>query len=275
MLGKRIITAIFGMIAAIYIINYGQWVFAAAALLLTLLAWHEYFNMLVRREIAISYKLGVAGVLLLWGTAWLGNPQETLAVLMFTVFAILAKTVITPARFTISDAVYTIGGVVYIGLSFAHLVMLRYTDSSLILATKFGDLSAGAAYLWLAFVGTWSSDTFAFFVGTKFGKHKLAPAVSPGKTWEGTLGGIAGSMLGVSLMAYACQITLIHGLFIGLLVGVIAPLGDLVESAMKRYSGVKDSGRLLPGHGGVLDRFDSIMFVAPTVYYYIQLFFVR
>lgn len=272
MLGKRIITAIIGIIVTIFIVNYGQSLFAIAALILTLLAWHEFYNMMFRLEIEVSYSLGIVNCILLWGSAWLGNSRELLAVVMIAAFIVLAKTVISHASFNFRDAAYTITGQIYIGLSFAHLVLLRFTDNSLYLTTKLGALPAGAAYLWLAFVGTWASDTFAFFVGTKFGKHKLAPAVSPGKTWEGTLGGIVGSIIGVLALGYVWQISLVHSAVIGLLVGLVAPIGDLVESAMKRYAGVKDSGRLLPGHGGVLDRFDSIIFAVPTVYYYIHTF---
>ncbi len=275
MLTQRIVTAVVGIIAAVFIVNYGGWVFAAAALALTLLAWREFTAMLFLREIELSFRLGASGIVLLWGTAWLGNPHETVAVVLLVSFVILAKMVLAHATFTLRDATCTIAGVIYVGLAFAHLVLLRYTDQSLVLATSLGPLSAGAAYLWLAFVGTWSADTFAFFVGRKFGKHKLAPAVSPGKTWEGTFGGVAGSIIGVTAMGAACQFSLGHSAAIGLLVGVVAPFGDLVESSIKRYCGVKDSGRLLPGHGGVLDRFDSVMFAAPAVYYYLQLFSIR
>ncbi|HWQ61945.1 MAG TPA: phosphatidate cytidylyltransferase [Negativicutes bacterium] len=275
MLTKRIITAVVGIIAAVFIVNYGQWVFAVAALVLTLLAWHEFTAMLYHREIELSYWLGAAGIALLWGTAWLGNSRETVAVVLLATFLILAKMVLAHATFTLRDAACTVAGVVYVGLAFAHLVLLRYSDQSLVIATALGPLSAGAAYLWLAFVGTWAADTFAFFVGTKFGKHKLAPAVSPGKTWEGTAGGVVGSIVGVAALGSFCQFSLGHSAAIGLLVGVVAPFGDLVESSIKRFCGVKDSGRLLPGHGGVLDRFDSVMFAAPAVYYYLQLFSVR
>lgn len=275
MLIHRVITAVIGIIIAIYVINYGQWVFAAAALVLTLLGWHEFTAMARCRQVETAYWLGLAGIAAIWGTAWLGNARETVAVVLLITFLVLAKMVIFPERFTFQNATATIAGVVYIGLSFAHLVLLRFTDHSLVMATKFGPLSAGAVYLWLAFVGTWSSDTFAYFVGSRFGRHKLAPKVSPGKTWEGTVGGVAGSIIGVTAMGAACALPLGHSAAIGLLVGIVAPVGDLVESSMKRFCGVKDSGRLLPGHGGVLDRFDSVMFAAPAVYYYLQLFIVR
>lgn len=274
MLGKRIATAIIGIIAAFYIVNYGQWVFAAAVLALALLAWLEYCNMMFVREIEVSPHLGIISIILVWGTAWLGNSHETVAILVLATFMILARTVLAHAHFTLHGAVYTIAGVMYVGLSFAYLIMLRFLDGTFPIVTNLGSLPAGAAYVWLALVGTWASDTFAFFIGSKFGKHKLAPAISPGKTWEGAAGGVFGSVIGVVILASLFRLPLHHGAAIGLLVGLVAPLGDLVESSIKRYAGVKDSGRLLPGHGGVLDRFDSIMFVAPAVYYYVYIFIV-
>ncbi len=275
MLAKRIITAVIGIIAAIFIVNYGQWVFAAAALALGLLAWQELTAMMSCRGIKLAYWPGLAGIALLWGTAWLGNPRETVAVVLLVTFLALVKMVLKHGTFTLTDAACTVAGTLYVGLAFAHLVLLRFADQSVVTAAWLGTMPAGAAYLWLAFVGTWASDTFAFFVGSQFGRHKLAPAVSPGKTTEGAAGGLAGSILAVTALGYLCHFPLGHSAAIGLLVGVVAPLGDLVESSLKRCCGVKDSGRLLPGHGGVLDRFDSIMFAAPAVYYYLQVFSLR
>ncbi|MDR3592794.1 MAG: phosphatidate cytidylyltransferase [Negativicutes bacterium] len=276
MLAQRIITAMVGIAATILIVYYGQWLFALAVLLLTLLAWHEYYNMMVRRQVEIAYYLGMLNIIFIWGTAWLGNSKETVAVILLAAFLLLAKTVISHSRFNLQDAVYTFTGVCYIGLAFAHLVLLRFTDNSTVIATGLGGSQpAGAAYLWLAFIGTWASDTFAFFVGSTLGKHKLAPAVSPGKTWEGVIGGGAGSCLALLALGWLWHLPLLHCVCIGLVIGFVAPLGDLVESAMKRFAGVKDSGRLLPGHGGVLDRFDSILFTVPAVYYYIYIFFLR
>jgi phosphatidate cytidylyltransferase len=272
MLGKRIITAIIGAAAAIYVVNYGQWLFAGMVLLLTLLAWHEFYNMMVRREYHVSYFIGFICIITLWGTVWLGNSKETVAVLLLSTLLVLLKMVFASASYTFQDAVFTLVGIYYIGLSFAHLILLRFTDFSLYLPTSLGAVQAGEAYLLLAFVGTWASDTFAFFIGSKLGKHKLAPAISPGKTWEGMVGGLAGSIIIVALCGKFLNLQPAISVGLGLLIGVVAPLGDLVESSIKRFAGVKDSGRLLPGHGGVLDRFDSIMFVVPAAYYFIYIF---
>lgn len=160
---------------------------------------------------------------------------------------------------------------VYVGIGFSHLVSLRFLQAEQWIHTPWARLQVGEAYLWLAFLGTWASDTFAYFVGSLLGKHKLCPSVSPGKTIEGALGGLSGSILFVALLGMLFQVPLIHGIVLGLLVGLAAPLGDLAESGLKRFCGVKDSGQLLPGHGGILDRFDSILFAVPAVYYYTQI----
>ncbi|MCG8403027.1 MAG: phosphatidate cytidylyltransferase, partial [Firmicutes bacterium] len=128
--------------------------------------------------------------------------------------------------------------------------------------------------IWLIFllVCTWSSDTGAYLVGRKWGKRKMAPSLSPGKTVEGAAGGVLGSLLAAALVAvFYRELPELPVLVLGVLVGVAAQVGDLMESALKRQAGVKDSGRLIPGHGGILDRFDSMLFTAPLVYYYVGL----
>lgn len=118
------------------------------------------------------------------------------------------------------------------------------------------------------------SDTVAYFFGRAFGKHKLYPAVSPGKTWEGSFGGVLGSCLatvGVGSLWLLPDLPISHAIGLGVAASVCGQTGDLVESMLKRTFGVKDSGSLLPGHGGMLDRIDALVFVAPVAYYYIEL----
>lgn len=275
MLGKRILTALIGIPIAAYVINYGEWLFAAMILMLTLLAWHEFYTMLQNKNINIYYSLGFLLNTVIAGCAWLGNSQELVMVMFISTLLALVKVVTSGTKFTVTDATFSLLGISYIGVSFAHLLLLRYTDSSQYISTSFGQLSAGAAYLWLAFVGTWASDTFAYFVGTYLGRHKLCSMISPGKTIEGALGGLIGSVIAIVLLGNIFKLSMTHSVIMGLLVGVAAPLGDLVESAIKRFAGVKDSGRILPGHGGILDRFDSILFAVPAIYYYIHAFVLR
>lgn len=118
------------------------------------------------------------------------------------------------------------------------------------------------------------SDTVAYFFGRAFGKHKLYPAVSPAKSWEGAFGGILGSCLatvGVGSMWLLPELPIAHAIPLGIFGSVAGQTGDLVESMLKRTFGVKDSGKILPGHGGLLDRIDALLFVAPVAYYYVAL----
>ncbi len=275
MLGKRILTAVIGIPVAICVINYGEWLFAAAIVILTLLAWHEFYVMLKNKSITVFYSLGVAASIVILGCAWLGNSQEMMMVMFASTLLALMRVVISGTAFTLVDVAFSLLGIFYISISFAHLVLLRFTDQTVKLITSSGELSAGAAYLWLAFIGTWASDTFAFFIGSYFGKHKLCPAISPNKTIEGAVGGMCGSIIAITLLAVTFKLPIGHSIIMGILVGIAAPAGDLVQSAIKRFAGVKDSGQVLPGHGGILDRFDSILFAVPVIYYYMHAFVLR
>jgi len=125
----------------------------------------------------------------------------------------------------------------------------------------------GLALMFLVLLGTWAADTGAYFIGTRWGRHKLAPAISPKKSVEGALGGILLTMVVTQYVNNRLQIGLLPGWVLGGVVGIAAVVGDLFESALKREAGVKDSGWILPGHGGVLDRIDSLLFTIPVVYY--------
>ena len=122
--------------------------------------------------------------------------------------------------------------------------------------------------VWVMFIGTWASDSFAHFAGRAFGSHKLAPAISPNKTIEGFFGGLIGTISVVVGLGWLLAMPLPQMAALGAAIAVLGTLGDLVESMMKRQTGIKDSGAIIPGHGGVWDRFDSVLFTAPLVYYY-------
>ncbi len=146
-------------------------------------------------------------------------------------------------------------GVVYIAGLGVHLLWLR-------------ELDRGLGLLLLVLLCTWAADTFAFFTGIRWGKRKLAPQVSPGKSVEGFLGGLAGSVLVAGGAApFVTGLTLAQALLAGLVIGLVAPLGDLFESLVKRNLRAKDASHVIPGHGGVLDRIDSLLLAAPVAYY--------
>ena len=190
-----------------------------------------------------------------------------MAVCILGALVIMSGSVIFRGSFSIIDASITLAGVIYIGGSFSYLLMLRFIESGQ-QVTPLGMMSTGNALVWIALIGTWASDTFAYFAGSTLGAHKLCPSVSPNKTWEGFAGGLVGTIISVMLVGgYFFGYGLPEMALLGLCIALVATLGDLVESVIKRYTGIKDSGNIIPGHGGVLDRFDSVMFSVPFVYY--------
>jgi phosphatidate cytidylyltransferase len=240
-------------------------------MLIAIVCWYEYSRLLKKKEINLPYGMGLSLVVIILLCAWFGNVNEQMAINTMILMLILSKMILGNKKLSALEASFTFFGVNYIGL-FSYLILLRQLDSSSFVDTAFGQLSTGAIYVWLPLVATWGSDTFAYFCGKKWGKTKLCPAISPGKTIEGFLGGVFGSIIVTVLLGALFKFPFFHATIIGILAGLIAPLGDLAESALKRFAGSKDSGSLLPGHGGMLDRFDSIMFVVPGVYYYIVFF---
>jgi len=132
------------------------------------------------------------------------------------------------------------------------------------------DSPPGACWLFLVFAACWAGDSAAYAVGRTWGHRKLWPTVSPGKTVEGALAGLLASIVIVAVLAWVFGVALYFGLALGVLMGVGGQLGDLAESKLKRWAGVKDSGSLLPGHGGVLDRFDSLLVNAPLAYFFLR-----
>ena len=158
-------------------------------------------------------------------------------------------------------ALTTLGGALYLGLGFGYMVDLWMAGPA---GTR-GWLGTLPVWLLLALVPTWVADSVAYLVGSRLGRRRIAPRISPGKTWEGTLAGLAGAAVAALLLAVSAGLQIGPTLLVTLLVGPAGFAGDLFESAIKRAAGAKDSGTLFPGHGGVLDRIDSLIFVAPVV----------
>ena len=160
---------------------------------------------------------------------------------------------------TFASWAWTIAGILYVGWLLSYLVALRGLDD-------------GRNWVFFALFITFASDTAAFFTGSALGKHRLAPHISPGKTWEGTIGGILGAIIVSLLFILPTPLTLPlnwgQAILLGLLVSIFGQLGDLTESLFKRNAGVKESGTVIPGHGGFLDRMDSIVFAGVVVYLY-------
>ena len=273
----RIISGILGIALATLVIQTGGVLFAAAVLVLMFVGWQEFTRALEKTEIPAAFALGALSLVLLWGGAWQGERNLLFAIVVGIVLVTFIGTVVPLGRvLTFPTAAQTIVGVLYLGLPFGHLIMLRNLPGTDFAAAQFDfTLDYGAALVWLAFIATWCSDSFAYFVGSAIGRHKLAPTVSPNKTIEGFCGSLVGTSVVLMAVAYIFNLSVVKFALLGACLAVVATLGDLVESAFKRYAGIKDSGNLIPGHGGVLDRFDSVLYTVPTVYYYALLAGVR
>ena len=191
---------------------------------------------------------------------FLFNLQEILGILLI---AIASFTLFKSPNELYHDNGKLIFIIIYVFLSFSFALGIPYFDYSK--EHPFG------WEVFMLFVLIWSSDSFAYFSGRMFGKHKMAPKISPKKTWEGFAGGVICTLvLGFFIEKYMPEMRG-NWILVGLLVSVAAPIGDLVESQLKRTFGVKDSGNIIPGHGGVLDRLDSFIICAPVVYLYFVL----
>jgi len=232
---------------------------AAVILALAVVGIVEMTRLWSRMDIHIWRPLAVTAGILYVAAAGTGSGYFQAAVLFLAVTAAAIYLIAAYPSFTVSDLSATIFTSLYAGWLLTHLISIRH-------------LTDGFHYVLLVLVCTWSTDTFAYFVGINMGKRKLAPVISPQKSVEGSLGGIAGSIIAAVIVGIlSSRVPLIHYVIIGILVGIVGQVGDLAESAFKRMAGVKDSGRLIPGHGGVLDRFDSLYLTAPAVYYYLRL----
>ncbi|NOT34074.1 MAG: phosphatidate cytidylyltransferase [Candidatus Eisenbacteria bacterium] len=229
----------------------------------------EFYTMMRGRELRPYRRLGLASALaLLWVCA---HPETPYVTFLATsgVLLVLALELRRPeATRRIEDIAVTWFGVLYVGWLSAHLVLLRELpwQSGL----PYAD---GARFVALAFALTWSCDIGAFAVGRALGRTRPWSRISPRKSLEGAAGGLTAA----ALAAFACRATFapflswLDALALGLLAGVFSQVGDLVESLLKRDARFGDSSELIPGHGGVLDRFDSLFFAAPVVYYYLRL----
>ncbi len=266
----RIISGIIGIAMAAFIIQTGGAAFGAAVLLLMMVGWHEYSQAFRHKEMPPAYWSGMAAMICFWAAVYFGRVELLTAVATLASLWLMLQAVLFYRNFSVPQALISVAGVMYVGLSLVHLLLLRFWKASEVISTPAGDMETGCAWLWVALIGTWASDTFAYFSGFMFGKTKLCEPISPKKTREGFYGGVIGTAVSVAAIGYSIGYPIPLMLILGVVIALVATVGDLVESVVKRYTGVKDSGVLIPGHGGVLDRFDSAMFVIPFVYYFLQ-----
>lgn len=243
----------------------GGLAFVALVALIVALGLVEFYRMAEAKDGRPLVWLGVVGGVALCLAARLGAGS---VLLTLWVGVVLVGTLFTRGRQEALAAVATtLAGLLWVGWLGSHLVLLRELPEVL-----GSDYRGGAAYVWLTFALTWSSDTAAYAAGTAWGRHRLLERVSPKKSVEGAVGGVCGCLLACAVARewFAPFLAGRDVWVLGLAVGVVSQMGDFVESMVKRDAGVKDASSTIPGHGGVLDRFDSMLFSAPLVYLYLR-----
>ncbi len=261
---KRLLTALILLpIVTLIILKGGTLLFACLLGIFSFIGIHEFFCMAIPNRTLETWLAATAGTVLVF-IPLLDNERiltGTMAAL-FMIFALLILFRIKNIADAARDMAFTMLAFLYIPFLLMHLVMLRQT-------------SHGTQWLFVVMLVVMTNDSAAYYTGSAFGRHKLYPLVSPNKSIEGALGGVVGSICGTMLAKFTffSQLSLVDALFTAIFIGILGQTGDLFESLLKRSFGVKDTGTIFPGHGGMLDRLDSILFAGPAMYYYATYFF--
>ena len=251
---KRTITGLILVILTIGLTLKGGRLLALFVFLISIIGLREFYNALDTKYSSIRSIGYIASILFFLNS--LGYDKIALNFIMS--FAIVSSLIFLVLKedIKLTNISITIFSIFYIPFLFQHII---YLD--------------GSIYIWLIFITAWGTDTFAYLTGNLFGKNKLCPDLSPNKTVEGFFGGILGSvLLTIGFSKYLNLSPLWELIILSALGAIIAQFGDLAASKIKRITSIKDYGFIIPGHGGILDRFDSILFTAPFVYYFVRFF---
>lgn len=259
-MGTRVVVGFVLAVLAIVIVTYGGLWFFGMATLMGLIGINEFYRLMRRyRPIALA---GFAGLALMLCLAWFEGPVSAMGATAACLLLTFALAAIPGPRKGVSARIgVTLLGLLWVGWGIAYLLFIRQLPNGMWLTL-------------LVVFGTWTGDTVAYFAGRYFGATPFAPRLSPKKTWEGFVCGFIGTLVVVVFLGtlYGGVHTL-DSLLLGLAIAVVAPLGDLFESLLKRDVAIKDAGRFFPGHGGVLDRFDGLFFASVACYFVIIGFF--
>lgn len=248
----RIISGVIGFFILLLIVILGGNILNVAILAISLIAVHEFHKAI--RHIENINPVRTLNYLFTIGL-FLTNYSSRITVdfiIFLYVISMLVSSVLSK-KHTLKDVAITLLGGLYIPFFFYHMYLLNES-----------------IYIWIVFLSAFATDTFAYFSGVFFGKRKLCPTISPKKTIEGSIGGIIGCLIVIVLFSIYFKLENIFGLaMLSIVLSVMSQIGDLTASNIKRTAQIKDYGDLMPGHGGILDRFDSILFTTPIVYYFI------
>lgn len=254
---QRILTGILAGAIFLTLIFIGSTLFV---FLVYFLATISLFELLRMKKVPIFSAHGFLSIVFLWFFLYPNDvlTLDKIEMIFLMILLLLSFTVLTKNRLSYDDVGFVFLSTLYVGMGFHYLIEARF---------------AGLSYLFFAIFVIWATDTGAYFVGKTMGKRKLWPLISPNKTIEGSVGGIISAV--VTAIIFQMLIPIHESFYFVIIVAVITSIfgqiGDLVESAIKRHYIVKDSGQLLPGHGGILDRFDSLLFILPILHF-LQLF---
>ena len=262
-LSKRVLVAVVGIPTIMILIFYGGWYFFLLIFIITLVAQWEFYEMQKKKQIKPQRYSGIlTGQIILLGIQT-GEWQIFGTGLVFLLLFILTFELFCHHQNAGVNIGVTLLGILYIPVFLGTLI---YTKSYIDHAFS-GVQNAGFKYILLILITIWICDTFAYGIGRNLGKHKLYEKASPNKTVEGSIAGLFGAVLTVIVVKVLNILPFdwYHVILMGIIIGIFGQIGDLVESWFKRDVGVKDSSTLLPGHGGMLDRFDSLLFLSPIL----------
>ena len=270
---QRIRSALILLPCVVLLVLWGEWSVSVTVMVVACLALFELYNVFQAGGFDPRKRTGYFSVVLFVLAAVVGTRtglELSGSALAISIMASLGYEVAYQERENqLLNWSLTLSGAAYVGWTSAHFVLLRHLNHPLQGLGAWLQLHAGAAWIFAVFAITVASDTAAYFVGKQFGRTRMAPYVSPNKSWEGAIGGAGAAMVAGALATALLGLPLGWGA--GMLLGVAGSaagqIGDLAESLIKRQIGVKDSGNLIPGHGGLLDRIDSLLFTVPVVYY--------
>ncbi len=275
---RRAVLLVFGLPLLLLIAYVGGWLLAIVILGVIWIGLSEYYTALYCKGWRPAATLGFVGSFLVIAPTQIPDAAlswmfTVLAIVVLVAFSLIGQVIRQRRPSAVIDSATTVFGVMYVALMMSFLLRLRGYDLAAAMGVEgVSQFAHRLGALLLVVVPIPFLDTCAFVAGNLWGRHKLAPAISPGKTVEGAVGGFLGCVAMTVLVGWLLHLPLIHSLSIGTLMGVIAQVGDLGKSALKRDIGIKDFGSLLGPHGGVIDRFDGMMFAMPVVYLYLLAF---
>ncbi|MCA0384149.1 MAG: phosphatidate cytidylyltransferase [Firmicutes bacterium] len=254
---KRTISAIIALPLLFYILLTGGPVLKIATFVVSIIGLFEFYRAFSKKEKPISWVGYAMTILLFLGFFGDFSKDYFTFVVSLGLFTLLGLVVFSKG--SLNGAMITFTGFFYVAFSLSHMILISDLDDNF--------------FIWYPFIIAFLSDTFAYLTGKLLGKTKLIPSVSPNKTVEGSLGGVIGSVLFSFLFAMVFKPEFqFYAIIMGLTGSILSQIGDLIASKIKRLYDIKDFGNIMPGHGGVLDRFDSVIVTLPLVYYFMILF---